>query len=208
MTITITSMVTRAAVEVEDSAYGRWTQLNWVDYFNSAIKEICRLKFDAYTKRANVVLASGVIQALPSDGHRLIRPTRNMGADGVTVGNAVRFVELDPQNSFSETWYSQTNGTSVDDVFYDSRHPLEFFVSPPASTYYLEIIYAAIPAVVVIGSNFPLIDIYETPAIYFAKGFAHQANRADVDFNRANAFMELAFSSLGLQKGSEKETER
>lgn len=205
MTITIQSMVTRAAKELEDSGYGRTLESDWVNYFNSAIKQICTLKSDAYTVRGNVQLVSGVIQSLPTGGTRLIRPTRNMGIAGNVAGNSVRFVVLDAQNSFNESWYSQTNSDAVEDVFYDERHPLEFFVSPPAPNYYLEIIYAATPAVVTISSNFPLIDIYETPAIYFAKGFAHQANRADVDFNRGNAFMDLGFSSLGLQKGSEME---
>lgn len=203
MTITITSMVTRAAAEVEDSAFGRWSQNNWVDYFNSAIKEIIRLKPDAYTVRANVLLASGVIQTLPAGWHRLIRPTRNMGETGTTVGNVIRYVQMDSQDGFNEAWFAQSNGTSVDDLFYDERHPLEFFVSPPCPNYYIELIGAAIPSLVTIGSNFPLLDIYETPAIYFAKGFAHQANRADVDFARGQAFMDLAFSSLGLQTGSE-----
>ncbi len=205
MTITIESMGARAAGELEDSVYVRWLQSEWVNYFNSAIKQICALKPDAYTVRGNVLLVAGAIQSLPAAGHRLIRPTRNMGSNGTTVGNAVRFVNLGPQNDFNEAWYSQENGASVDDVFYDERHPLEFFVSPPASGYYLEVIYAAIPALVVIGSNFPLRDIYETPAMYFAKGFAHQANRNDADFARGQSFMDLGFSSLGLQKVSEKE---
>ena len=204
MTIAITDMIARAADDLEDAAFARWTQLKWVEYFNSAIKEVCRLKSDAYTVRGNVTLVAGNIQTLPADGYRLIRPTRNMGG-GTVAGKAVQFVNLDPQNSFDDTWYTQEDAAEVDDVFYDDRHPLEFFVSPPAPTYRLEIIYAAIPAAVVLAGNFPLNDIYETPAIYFAKGFAYQANRNDVDFSKSQAFMDLGFSSLGIQKGNEKE---
>jgi len=205
MTIAITDMVDRAARELEDSAFGRWSQSNWVDYINSAIKEVCRLKPDAYTVRENVQLANGNIQSLPTDAYRLIRPTRNMGLDGIEAGNVVHFVKLDPQNSFDDTWYTQEDGTAVDDVLYDEQHPLEFWVSPPAPSYYIEIICSKIPSVVTISSNLPLIDFYETPVIYFAKGFAHQANRNDVDFSRSQAYMDLGFSSLGIQKSNERE---
>lgn len=205
MAILISSLVTRASGELEDANFDRWSQDDWINYFNSAIKEICRLKMDAYTVRSVVQLASGTIQSLPEGAYSLIRPTRNMGVDGNTVGSGVRYVMLDSQNSFDESWYTQTDETEVTDVFYDIRHPREFFISPPASGYYLEIIYATTPDAVTILSNFPLLDIYETPAIHFAKAFAHMANRSDVDFGRAQAYLDLGYSSLGIQKGNERE---
>lgn len=202
MVIAISDMVARSAEDLEDSGYTRWSQAKWIDYFNSAIKEVCRFKTDAYVVRGNVTLVDGNIQSLPDRGYHLIRPVRNMGG-GTVPGKGIRYTSLDAQSDFDVDWYEQENAIEVDDVFYDSRHPTEFWVSPPAPAYVIEIIYAATPAAVTLTDNFPLLDIYEMPAIYFAKAYAHQANRNDVDMAKANAFFELGFSSLGVQEGNE-----
>jgi len=203
MTVTISSLVSSTAANLEDSGFARWTQTELVEYCNRAIEDVCRLKPDAYTVRSTIQLTSGPIQTLPTGGHRLIRATRNMGENGAVPGDAIRHVNLDAKTDFDLAWYADANATQVDDVMYDEANPLEFYVSPPALVY-IEIIYAAIPTSVTISDNLPLLDIYRTPILYFMQAFALQSNRSDADFARANAYLGLAFSSLGLQMQNEK----
>ncbi len=203
MTITIQSLVDRSAKEVEDLKMERWDYTDWVNYANEAIVAVCRHKPDAYTVRGNVKLVAGSVQSLPADGNQLIRPMRNMGANGSVAGSGIRLVSLDSSTDFDVDWHIADDATSVDDVMYDPDHPLEFWVSPPAPNYYIELIYSAIPTRITLSSNLPIRDIYEMPVIYFMLGHALTSNRADADFARGEAYLDLAFSSIGIQRQGE-----
>ncbi len=203
MAITIQSLVDYAAKEVEDIDGDRWDYTDWVEYTNKAIADVCRLKPDAYTVRGNVKLVAGSVQSLPSDGHQLVRPMRNMGANGLLPGAGIRLVSLDSSTDFDVDWHTEPDATSVDDIMYDPNHPLEFWVFPPAPNYYVELIYAALPTDVVLSDNLPIIDIYKNPVIHFMLGHALSSNRADADFARGQKYFSLAYSSLGIQHQSE-----
>lgn len=199
MTITILEVVDAAANELEDPDYERFSYADWVKYCNRAIEDVCRFKPDAYTTRVNVQLEPGTVQSLPSNAMQLIRPTRNMGEAGTIAGRGIRMMALDAQNGFNPDWHSDAVGTEVDDVFYDPTHPLEFWVSPAVPYNYIELICAAIPTAVTISSNLPVRDIYRNPVLYFMLGHALHGNRADTDFARGQAYLDLAYSALGIQ---------
>lgn len=204
MAYLVATIVAQVAADLEDAGFTRWSQDDFVAFYNRAVASVCRHKPDAYTVRGNVQLVAGPIQSLPALGHRLIRPTRNMGANGSDPGSAIRLVDLDSQVDFDPSWYVAEDSTEVSDVLYDDAHPEEFFVYPPAVGYYIEILYAAVPAQADIDGTLPLKDIYYEPVQNFMKGYALQGNRSDADFNKANGYLALAFSGLGLQMQNEK----
>lgn len=200
---TIQSLVDAVETNLEDESNDRWSEPDHVGYCNRAIEAVCRWKFNAYTVRENIQLAAGAVQSLPAKRTMLVRAVRNMGATGNASGSAIRTVNLDSLNDFDADWHNADNGTSVDDVLYDKDHPLEFWVYPPAANYYIEVITAGIPAEVVIGGTLPILDIYRTPVIYLMTGYAHQANRADADFEKGKAYIQMAMTELGIQTQGE-----
>lgn len=206
MTITIQSLVDNAAGEVEDFDMERWSYVDWVKYANLAFADVCRFKPDAYTVRGNVKLVAGSVQSLPADGSQLIMPMRNMGANGILPGGGIRFVSLESSTDFDVDWHTADDSTSVDDIMYDPTNPLEFWVSPPAPNYYVELIYSALPTAVTLSDNMPVRDIYESSVKYFMLSHALHSNRADADFTRGQAYYSLALSTLGVQLTGEQAT--
>ena len=195
----IQSIVDSVEAILEDESNERWTPDDFVTYCNRGMEKICAIKPDAYTVRENVTLVAGTVQSIPERRHRLIRPIRNMGAAGNKPGSAIRYVTFDMLNDFSPDWHSADNADEVDDVLYDSNHPLEFWVSPPAYGKKIELLMAAIPDAVTIDGTLPILDIYRTPLIYLMCGYAHQANRNDVDINKSKEFIGMAMMELGVQ---------
>jgi hypothetical protein len=198
-TYSIQSIVDSVETILEDESNERWSEDQLVEYCNRGMEKICTIRPDAYTVRENVTLVAGTAQTLPVRRHRLIRPIRNMGASGTKPGTAIRFVSFDMLNDFAPDWHTVDNAKAVDDVLYDANHPLEFWVSPPATGFLIELLMAAIPDVVEINDRLPILDIYRTPLIYLMCGYAHQANRNDVDMAKGREYIGMAMMELGAQ---------
>jgi hypothetical protein len=73
--------------------------------------------------------------AADTDGIAFMRALRNMGADGLTPGNAIRGpVDRYTKDSFTPGWASVT-GNVVQEIVFNKDLPLTFFVSPcPAAS--------------------------------------------------------------------------
>ena len=198
--ITILSLVEESAKKLEDEDYDRYTPTDLVTFCNMALETVCRIKPNAYSVRENVQLVSGSVQSLPSRRHALIRPVRNMGSTGSAPGAGIRLVDLDTLNDFDIDWHTTDDATAVSDIAYDPMHPLEFWVYPPATNYYVELITAAIPDAVDIDGVLPIPDIYRLPVIELITGYALQANRADASFSRGAGYIQSAMINLGVQQ--------
>jgi hypothetical protein len=109
-------------------------QPDWLEWLNDAQRAVVIVRPDANSAVANLTLALGSRQALPAAGIRLLGVTRNMGADGNTIGKAIRFTqELDLQGALNPDWFTTAPASPVREVFYDEkRDPLGYYVNPPA----------------------------------------------------------------------------
>ena len=63
---------------LQDNTGVRWTDGEMFDYLSDAQREIANLRPDATATHANVQLATGTEQTIPTDGLRLIKVVRNM----------------------------------------------------------------------------------------------------------------------------------
>lgn len=86
----------------------------------------------------------GSTPSVPILGNSLIGPRRNMGADGLTPGKAIRMVDFDTMNMVSPGWHTET-GTEVTDVVYDPQTPRYYYVYPACSGKWIELAYNAAP---------------------------------------------------------------
>jgi len=163
-TITAQQLADQAAGLVHDTSRVRWSDADWLGWLNDAQRETVVLKPDAYTIITPTALATGAtLQALPSGGLQLFGVTRNMGADGLTPGRSVNVVARDVMDTTLPNWHTETASGEINNYMYDPRAPKQYYVYPkaPATAWYVEIMYAAIPAdVALIGDTLTLDDVY------------------------------------------------
>ena len=157
----------------------------------------------------------GSTPSVPILGTQLLDVIRNMGADGVTPGKAVRIIPRDIKDSQTPLWHQDPNASGVVSMFmFDPQTPRYFYVSPPvpaSPVVWAEIAYTAqpiaIPNTAVAGSEAYKWDGNSTVVISVADEFTEdlvsycvaRANSKPViwaDQNKAVAFMNLFTGSL------------
>lgn len=137
---------------------------------NDAQKAVCNHRYDACSSSSNALLVAGSKQSIPSTARRLMKHARNMGANGTTVGRAIRFVRMDYMDSFDFDWHTKT-GADVVTIMYDEDIPSEYHIYPaPVSLpHYLEIKTADNPVDVVNGaSDLGVSDTYSPVVVQWA----------------------------------------
>jgi hypothetical protein len=145
--------------------FKRWTQASLVTYLNDGQRAIAKYVPPSCSRVDAVKLVPGTKQSLalipaasviPGDGsdaidvsgNGLLSVVRNLGADGLTVGNAIRIVDHDILDLYSPGWHKET-GAEVSGFVYDPRTPKIYYVTPgaPATTdVWVELSYLADPA--------------------------------------------------------------
>lgn len=180
-------ILSRATTLLQDPTFVRWPLLELFGYLSDGQKEVCIHKPNAYVKTSAVQLVAGTKQALPADGLVLIDVVRNMGANGSTVGNAVRNVAREILDSNSPGWHQVTASGVVKHYTYDAKAPKVYYVYPPqpnSSMHYVELIYGAVPADLVVptpsaqisdfaGTMITLDDIYAGALVDYVVFRAH-----------------------------------
>ncbi len=165
MLVTVGDILTkvRGLIVDEDSTGYRWENLKLTDYLNQMALELVRLRADANPVRAAIQLTAGASHhdILPADAVFLDDITSNMGADGLTVGDALTEASLEEMDRFNRSWRAATAAASISQWL---RHPSEdvaFYTYPPAhavTNVYLEIIYRKVPDRMILQS-FALTDV-------------------------------------------------
>lgn len=137
------------SVALQDTPQGRrWPERDCIVYANYAQRALAKY-LPHFTSAAEAIrLAPGTKQDLTrvlaanikaSDGSTvddrygigLVAPVRNMGADGLTPGRAVRVVPREAKDAANPDWHIATADTTVREVMHDRAVPLTFYVSPP-----------------------------------------------------------------------------
>ena len=166
-TALVRDVLWRVAVLLQDTTpqFQRWTERELVHWLNDAQVAIVKFLPSAASRVDAIKLAAGTRQSIasiaasnckPGDGSTpsatiygtlFLNPRRNMGADGLTPGRAVRMVDRDVLDSQTPNWHTLT-GADVASVVFDPLTPRFFYVTPgvPAGQdRWLEVAYNAAP---------------------------------------------------------------
>jgi hypothetical protein len=156
----------RVSTQLQDIApqFTRWTERELVTWLNDGQKAIAKYlpasctRVDAFklkpgTKQSIELIAAADVK--PGDGsaaaavygNYLNDVIRNMGADGLTAGRAVRVISREVLDSQNPDWHTNVGNGRVDQFIFDPRAPKNFYVTPavgPTATW-VEISYLANP---------------------------------------------------------------
>lgn len=166
-TVLVKDVLWRVSVLLQDTnpQFIRWPEIELVNWLNDAQDAIAKYLPSECSRLDAIKLSPGTLQsidAIPAAkcktasgaaplgvvyGNRFMGPLRNMGADGLTPGRAVRMVDRDTLDSQDPDWHTRT-GTRTNAVMFDEVTPRFFWVSPgvPANAdQWLMISYSAQP---------------------------------------------------------------
>jgi hypothetical protein len=147
-TILVRDALYRVSIVLNDAApqFTRWTEKELVSYLNDAQKVIAKYMPHACSRIDSIKLVPGTRQSIglitaanikPGDGstavdvhgNMLLGLIRNMGADGLTPGRAIRIVDRDMLDASFPMWHS-TSSVPLTEYTFDPRTPKAFYVSP------------------------------------------------------------------------------
>lgn len=208
-TLTGTNIIDRARYTLQDSSGVRWTDAELLVYINDGQREIVNFKPETKATHANVSLATGTEQSLPSGGLRLLKVTRNMSgtAADATGGRAIRIIEEDLLNSIDPDWNDPTvtgssaHGSIIKNYVFDPDDPKKFYVYPgvkSGSNAYIEVVYSASPTDLSSASDtIDVDDIYGNALVDFVlyKAYLKDAEYA-ANQQRAGTHFQLFTASL------------
>lgn len=193
MALTGTNLLSRIKDILQDTTSVRWPEAEILRYINDAQREIVNYRPESSAKTDNVQLTTGTKQALPSDGLRLIKVTRNMSAaSGSATGKrAIRIVNVDILNTQEPDWNDPTvsgdaqHGTVVKHYIFDEDDPKNYYVYPGvAGNAFIEIVYSKVPTdLSSASSNLDIDDIYGNAVIDYVLFRAYQK---DSEIGRAH----------------------
>lgn len=213
------TLINLAARDYQDIAFARIARdqtsasatnmADWLSWLNESARAIAAVRPDASSVIQSFKLApSTTKQAIPAGSERLLGVTRNLGADGVTVGRVIRFSEdrqlLDEAN---RDWHTATPASPVREVIYDEKkNPKVFWVTPPAlgTDWYIELILLQ-DTVDIIPANvttdpFQLADSYGPASVEWMlyRAYAMQSQSTGL-WQRALGHFQAFFNILGVK---------
>lgn len=145
-TVKVVSLLSRAAVLLQDDDLVRWAPLDLQSWLNDGYRELVNLRPDANTIAAEYACQAGVRQVLSfSDAARLVSVSHNTA----TASNKYNVVLVSSSSLDSQRrgWRAEPQTINIEHYLFDPRTPKEFDVYPPAtSAARLWVLYAAIPA--------------------------------------------------------------
>jgi hypothetical protein len=136
---------------------------------NSALQALVSYRPDAASYTTMMLLVAGTRQTIPSDGVRLLKVIRNRGQRGLSdAGRAIRKADMLVQDALIPDWHETTGQTTIDEYFYDSITPKDFYVYPPAPVspvIGVDISYVRVLPTITAGSDTLPVDDYFAPAL-------------------------------------------
>lgn len=171
MTVPVLTVITRAANQLNDAGFNRYTQAELLDYINEGQFAAAVIKPDIASKNADVTLVAGTRQTIPSDGFQLLDVVCNVV--GGAEDRAIRIVERAGLDALNPNWRLPGNAnTPVKNYIFEGREPLNFYVVPPqpsSGMSTVRIVYAQIPPNIADSTgNISLPDIYAPMLVDYA----------------------------------------
>ena len=204
-TTEVLTIINDASIQLNDAGV-RWTVPELLSYANRGELEIATLVPNSNTATVSMKLAAGAKQAAPSDSIRLIEFVRNMGADGLTAGYAIRQIERKVMDRYVPSWSSDTPATTVVHAMYDAEdNNAVFYVWPPqpVAPQYIEIIYSQIPAIILNalpGTRITIADYYTNALLDYIlyRAFDKDSDSANQSA-RSQAHYQTFVSAIGAK---------
>jgi len=128
----VSDVLARTDDMLNDEDRTRWPATERVRYSNDAMGAIITRLPSAFARRAVFELANGSYQTLPAGGTMLFDVVRNVAADGVTPGAAIRRTDRQLLDDSDPDWHTGTERSTIRHFTYDERTPTVFYVYPPA----------------------------------------------------------------------------
>ena len=208
MALTGTNLLSRIKDILQDTTSVRWPEAEILRYINDAQREIVNYRPESSAKTDNVQLVAGTKQALPSDGLRLIKVTRNMNgsSSSATGKRAIRIVNVDILNTQEPDWNDPTvsgdaqHGTVVKHYIFDEDDPKNYYVYPGVNgNAYVEIVYSKTPTdLSSASSNLDIDDIYANAVIDYVLFRAYQKDSEYAgNEQRAQTHYQLFLNCIG-----------
>lgn len=212
-------VIDSAANELGDIEMVTWPRATLINLLNQAKNQIILVRPDALSETIIVELDAGTKQLitntdranlLPSGALRLLGVTRNMGADGLTPGKAVKPVDRSNLDLVDPDWHLASKNSAVVKAFiYEEDEPDTFYVNPPNDgTGSIEVKVSKMPTQHDTAMNdtafaaelIDIKDIYVNTIIewilYKAFSFENSSNQS---MNAANTHLQSFYSSIGLK---------
>ena len=203
----VSGITTPAAEVLQDAGNVSWTIAQLIAWVNDAIRALALVKPDSTAVTATQQLTAGQTKQVLSMASdlRLIRLVRNMGANGTTIGRAIRLGDMNALDSFDLNWHTATPDAVVREYMFNAERPDEFWVSPPVhatTAVYVELIKSVLPAAVVaITDTLPVKDIYGPPLIEWVcyRAFSRDSERTP-NWARAARHFQAFFNMLQVKQ--------
>lgn len=232
-TITVRAALRTVSVLLGDFApqFHRHAEADLVQFMNDGARAVVKFlpsagaRLDALKLRAGTAQTIGLIAAAdciptheaaptaPVQGINLLRVVRNMGADGLTPGRALRVIDAKMLDAQDPDWHTATAKPVVTSYCYDPQVPRAFYVVPPvdATPVWVEVAYNAQPPTIpaggapgaelylASGSNaavIPLPDEYEDDLVNYTVARANMREVEWADAAKATFFANLFLTSL------------
>lgn len=207
-TLTGANIISRVQDTLQDTTSVRWPEAELLRYINDAQREIINFRPEASSTHANVQLATGTEQTLPTSGLRLIKVVRGMNGTSTSATGlrAIRIVDADILNTQEPDWHNPgvsgdaAHGTVPKHYIFDEDDPRKFYVYPGvAGTAYVEIVFSASPTdLTATSSTIAVDDIFANAIIDFV---LYRAYMKDAEYaannERAQSHYALFGSSIG-----------
>jgi hypothetical protein len=132
MPIAVADLVSRAGHILQDEDNVRWTVDELIEWVNDAARETIVRRPAARAVIAVLSLVAGTRQSLSTTAVQLLDVVRNLAADGVTPGRAIRRVDRQLLDDQYPDWHTQKQQAKIRHFTFDERAPKVFYVYPPA----------------------------------------------------------------------------
>jgi len=207
MAIAVNDLITKVRAELNDESSDNymWSTDSLIGWLNSGLKEAVIHKPDIYMSIGVVSLLVGTRQVIPAGGVQLMDIVRNMGAAGTTPGNPITLIDRQVLDTMYPSWHSMTAEAAVKHFIYNEQYPKVYYVFPPNTGTYVEIIYGATPATVIAGDTFPLDDIWEPALIDYVcyRAYKRAGDNSPINAATADAYYRSFLLALGAKDAVE-----
>jgi len=200
MAVTVTNIINRAQVLIQDTTGVRWPTSELLDWINDGQREVCLFKPSVGAKNETLSLVAGTKQSIPASGLGLLRVVRNMTAAGAGA-RAVRIINREVLDTQLPDWHSTTGTADVKHYMFDDLDPTTYYVYPPNNgNGKLEVIYAATPSAVTSSDDISIPDVYANSLLDYVlfRAYGKDSDHAG-NAQRSVQHYQLFTASLGMK---------
>lgn len=205
MATLVSSIIMKAAREMNDEDMVRWTEAEWVSWVESGEREVVTLKPDALTEVTNLTLSPGTKQR--ATGIKVLNVVRNMGTGGATPGVSIRGVRRDILDVLHPSWHSAAANAVVQFATINEPDGQVFYVFPPqpsSGNQVVELVQSKCPAPIAspaAAQTISLDDLYEPALIDYCLYRANmkEAEESGVTSQRASAHYQSFLNGIGVR---------